>query len=258
MPNLLEFQRSITNELLAVKDRVTNLIDHAHNGETGNYREAILKTILRKYLPKNISVGTGFILGGEGELKSKQLDIIIYDNTIPVLFSDGDFIITTMQNVRGIIEVKSRIDSYVNLKDAILQFDNSLLPFHERLLNTDLPKIFTGILSYEVGAGFNIESNHIDDHLRNSRRIVNHISLNKDLFIRKWRNQDAIELGPPAIDCNTDFYNVYKINNLSFSYFISNLIHIVSGGLNDRYWFSFPIDGTKEVVRLRAVCLPNI
>src|SRR5690554_1453256 len=108
------FQESITQELNIVKNRVRNLISDAHWGEEGRFKEAILKNILRKFLPSNLSVGTGFILKATGNNDnenrlSNQLDIIIYDNTLPLLFSEGDFIITTHSNVRGIIEVKSKI-----------------------------------------------------------------------------------------------------------------------------------------------------
>lgn len=250
MPDPVNFQKSITKELEVIKDRVTQLIDHAHHGETGRYREAILKTVLRKHLPRNISVGTGFIIEGDGDQRSRQLDIIVFDNTKPVLFSDGDFVITTMTNVLGIIEVKSSIP---NLNDVIEQFEESTFNFHARLLDQEQPKIFTGIFSYEFTG--NINAPGIDAHLRNSNTVVNHISFGTRYFIRKWRQQDAPNLGPPAIECLTDFYNVYDIPDLSYSYFISNLIHIVTGGINDRYWFSFPIPGTKEMNRMRTVCL---
>ena len=60
---------------------------------------------------------------------------------------------------------------------------------------------------------------------------------------------------PPVNNCNNDFYNIYEITDFSFSYFIANLIDIVCGGLNDRYWFSFPIEGTKEICRVRPIQL---
>ncbi|WP_375378289.1 hypothetical protein [Hymenobacter cellulosilyticus] len=49
--------------------------------------------------------------------------MIIYDNTCPVLFSEGDFIITTKRNVRAIIEVKSCIRVY-DLEDVIHRLMN--------------------------------------------------------------------------------------------------------------------------------------
>ncbi len=247
-----EFQKSITEELNIVRNRVRNLIGNRHWGEEGRYKEAILKNILRRFLPQNISIGTGFIVNSNNHDRiSKQIDIIIYDNNYPVLFSEGDFIITTMENVKGIIEIKSNIGNGNNtFKNVIEQFDKSINPIH---INIHEKKLFLGIFAFEFTA--NIESDALDGYLRSSAKKVNHISLGKNFFIRRWTRQDAGRLDPPVLNCDSDFYNIYKIKNLSFSYFISNLIDIVCGGLNDWYWFSFPIPQTKEVHRLRTVCL---
>jgi hypothetical protein len=247
-----EFQESITEELNVVRNRVRNLIGNRHWGEEGRYKEAILKNILRKILPNNISVGTGFIVNSNNNDRiSKQIDIILYDNGYPVLFSEGDFIITTMKNVKGIIEVKSNIGNGNNtFQNAISQFDESIEPIQNNIGNK---KIFLGIFAFEFTG--NIELQTIDENLRLSAKKVNHISLGKNHFIRRWKQQDANGLQPPVVGCNSDFYNIYEITNLSFSYFIANLIDIVCGGLNDRYWFSFPIEGTKEINRVRTVIL---
>jgi copper chaperone CopZ len=252
--DLKKFQESITEELNVVKNRVRNLIGNIHWGEEGRYKEAILKNILRKFLPKNISVGTGFIVNSNNNNQiSKQIDIIIYDNGCPVLFSEGDFIITTLKNVKGIIEVKSNIGNGNNtFHNVISQFDESIDPILNNIGNR---KIFLGIFAFEFTG--NIESQTIDENIRQSAKKVNHISLGKNHFIRKWKQQDANRLQPPVEGCNSDFYNIYEINNLSFSYFIANLIDIVCGGLNDRYWFPFPIQGTKEIHRVRTICLEN-
>lgn len=103
MPNARQFQESITLELDIIKNRVRNLIGNANWNEEGRFKEAILKNVLRKFLPNNLSVGTGFILKADRNIEenvlSNQLDIIIYDNAFPVLFSEGDFIITTLTRV---------------------------------------------------------------------------------------------------------------------------------------------------------------
>lgn len=250
------FQESITQELNIVKNRVRNLISDAHWGEEGRFKEAILKNILRKFLPSNLSVGTGFILKATGNNDtenrlSNQLDIIIYDNTLPLLFSEGDFIITTHSNVRGIIEVKSKITA-TTFRNVVEQFDNSIEHFISDFKRPNRKKIFAGIFAFDFGGDIN--SGNIDDALQNSQKIVNHISLGTNNFIKYWKHTDINRLAIP-VECNSDFYNVYALQDLSFSYFISNLIDITSGGLKDRYWFSFPIEGTKEINRQRTICL---
>jgi hypothetical protein len=156
-----------------------------------------------------------------------------------------------MRNVKGIIEVKSNIGSGSNtFQNVINQFDESIEPIQNCFVRK---KIFLGIFSFEFNGS--IESRALDDALRESSKKINHISLGTDYFIRYWKRDDARRLQPPVHDCGSDFYNIYELNNLSFSYFISNLVNIVCGNLNDRYWFSFPIHGTKEVHRLRTICL---
>ena len=260
------FQESISNELMVIKDRVRNLIGAAHWGEEGRFKEAILKNILRQFLPKNLSVGTGFILKAIGNndndnTLSSQLDVIVYDNTLPLLFSEGDFIITTLKNVRAIIEVKSRLNQYT-LRDAVQNIEASLNRFADQINSPSFfaagqkakpkkKKIFTGIFAFEFDGDINSEI--IDTCLIESNKIIDHISLGQNYFIKFWNSLDSKSLSR-RVECEHDFYNVYTLANLSFSYFISNLIDITSGGLSDRYWFSFPIEGTKEIHRQRTIC----
>ena len=78
---LFSFSKSISNELIATKDRrVRNIIENRHWGEEGRTKRSYFdrKETLKKRLPKNISVGTGFIINHH--LISTQIDIIIYRN----------------------------------------------------------------------------------------------------------------------------------------------------------------------------------
>ena len=246
--NIQKFQESITAELDSIKNRVRNLIGKNHWGEEGRYKEVILKNVLRRFLPKNLSVGTGFILG-KGDKCSKQLDIIIYDNTIPILFSEGDFIVTTASNVKGIIEVKTRIDKKNNLEKAVKQLEDAIKNFY-----SDLNEIFIGIFSFEYN---NIDPNDISKVMKESEKMINHISLGTDYFIRFWKKDEGENLRP-KINSEWDFYNIYLIKELSFSYFISNLINIASDyKLSDRNWFLFPVKDTKESRRIDTIYLDN-
>ncbi len=249
--NNLEFQKSITKELDIVKNRVRSLIGNAHWGEEGRYKEAILRTVINRFLPNNLSIGTGFItgeLGLDDSIISNQLDLIVYDNSIPVLFREGDFIITTEKNVRGIIEVKSKLN-ITNLRKVIADFNN--LNRFPLIADNGENRIFKGLFAYENGIT-NIETNpNFELELRASRGNINHITIDKNYFVRYWRDNQNIH---PPVEADNPFYSLYKINDLSFSYFILNLIHISSKQLlDDRYQFSFPIAGTKEVSRRKVI-----
>lgn len=242
-----KFQESITKELDTVKDRVRNLIGSSNWGEEGRYKEAILRNVIRRFLPSNLSLGTGFVINKDNNRTqiTHQIDIIIYDNTIPILFLEGEFVITTYRNVKAIIEVKTRIRNS-DLKCIIKKAEEDGEIIGKR--------IFNGIFSY--GHEGDIDSDRVDDALKSAEGYVNHLSLGKDIFIRFWNSEDRNRLDLPVWDCEGDFYNIYGLENLSFSYFISNLLDMAcSEKLDDIWWFLFPIEGTKEVHKERTVCL---
>jgi len=258
--NVKKFQESITQELIITKDRVRDLIATANWGKEGSYKEAILIKTIKSFLPLNLNIGTGFILGNSDNIYgtdsniSTQLDIIIYDNKIPVIFKEGDFVILTDTPVRAVIEVKTRADNYsanIKKKNALNNIINTLDQLNKfssfRAQNQRNRNKFVGIFSYEYN-----DSRFTDDTincaLRESKGIVNHISLGPNKFIRFWKNTENL-FPRPRISENC--YIKYNIENLSFSYFISNLLHLIADeDPDERDWFSFPIEGTKERYRV--------
>jgi hypothetical protein len=78
---------------------------------------------------------------------------------------------------------------------------------------------------------------NLKEALIDSRGVVNHISFGKDLFVKYWRE------GNPIMQTNEPTYSFYRIMDMSFSYFISNLVTKVSmkNDLND-VWYRFPIN----------------
>ncbi len=240
-----EFQKSINQELILVKDRVKNLIeiDVNHHGEDGSYREAILRNVIKRFLPNNISIGTGFVVAKKSQnfKRTSQIDIILYDNTYPLLFQEGDFIITTPKNVKAIIEVKTTIKN-TDLKEII---DKARKNYE--IIVSGNKKIFNGVFAFNydnpiiVGSNDNLSS-ALKDALESSKGKINHISLGDKIFIKYWHNETkpSIKRESPS-NC---FFNIYQLEALSFSYFISNLIdNIVDKTMNDRWWFMFPIGG---------------
>ena len=258
MINTLEFQISLNRELDTIKNRVRNLIGNAHWGEDGRYKEEKLKSILRQRLPQNLSVGTGFILNQishSENVVSKQIDILVYKNNVPPIFREGDFVIVTQNSVKAIIEVKSKILSNRTHKNGLYKVAenyNSIVRF-PRLCRIDNSRIFRGLISFNYQGRIN--SSVINDTVRMSGGIINHFSLGGNIFIRHWVDGDGLE--PPIDeDCTSNFYNVYELENLSHSYFISNLIHMTTAeDLSDRYFMDFPIEGSKETKRNRTICL---
>ncbi|EPR71870.1 hypothetical protein ADIWIN_3068 [Winogradskyella psychrotolerans RS-3] len=258
MINTLEYQISLNKELDTIKNRVRNLIGNANWGEDGRYKEEKLKTILKNRLPQNLSVGTGFILNQishNENVVSKQIDILVYENNQAPIFSEGDFVIVTQNSVRAIIEVKSKVLSNRTHKNGlykVVENFNSIVRFPS-VARIDNNRIFRGLISFDYQGGIN--STVIDESIRLSGGIINHFSLGGNIFIRHWVNGEGLQ--PPInVNCNSNFYNIYELEDLSHSYFISNLIHMTTSvDLSDRYFMDFPIEGSKETRRNRTVCL---
>lgn len=95
----------------------------AHNGEDGRYVETLIREYLKRYLPKELEVLTGFILRPtvktglknrsrkkEFDSHSTQLDILIYDSAkYPIFQRFGESVIVPIEGVIGIISVKKTL-----------------------------------------------------------------------------------------------------------------------------------------------------
>ena len=98
-----EYFRSLSAEITALKNRVRNFINDAHWRTDGEWKESVLRAILNGRLPNSIEAVRGFVLTSTG--CSQQIDVLLYDNSKPVLFRDGDLVFLTPDAVKGIVEV---------------------------------------------------------------------------------------------------------------------------------------------------------
>lgn len=100
--------------------------------------------MLKRHLPKNVSVGTGFVVNQENI--STQIDIIIYDSKYPLMFEQGDFVIVPSESVIGIVEVKSSLDVSKAKIAAEKAAEN------RRIMDKT---IFNGIFAFDSEVNFN-------------------------------------------------------------------------------------------------------
>lgn len=126
---LQDFWNQEVQALLAVYRQFETLLPSAttegagHRGEDGRYVEALLRSYLQKYLPKDLEVLTGFILRPavktgkntrnrkkEMDQHSTQLDIIVYDTgTYPVFQRIGETVIVPPEGVIAVLSVKKKL-----------------------------------------------------------------------------------------------------------------------------------------------------
>ncbi|MGI6758467.1 MAG: DUF6602 domain-containing protein [Bacilli bacterium] len=121
-------------------NRLSRIIGSKNFLSVGEYKERLLRKEIEKFLPSNYSIGTGFVVFPKFEIKdetpiyshdiSKQLDIIIYDNTkIPTIFRDESFIVITPEQVVAIIEVKGVNSNKQNPIDVYKDFYDKWLDY---------------------------------------------------------------------------------------------------------------------------------
>ena len=102
------YYKLISEELLIKLHQIKCFVKK-HNLTIGILTEEILRSFLKDYLPKSISVSQGFIIYTNGNL-SKQCDIIIYDSmNYAVKYKINDIVIVPFDSVICVIEVKTTI-----------------------------------------------------------------------------------------------------------------------------------------------------
>lgn len=263
MNGVMRYHQSIAYEFSSIKDRVRFFINDRHWGEDGRYKEIILMNYLRRILPGNVSVGTGFVQNKIGEITS-QIDIIVYKSSAPRLFSEGDFVILMPESVLGIIEVKSKsthsIFSNTNSGLSVIQKAEE----NGRVIgNTN---IFNGIFAYDNSIKFNtgFASSNLANQLRNARGYLNHISFGSNNFLRYWSDGNPLGNGRKCYSAyRLSYSNVTGIRDdekpgFAFGYFISNLLEVVYSQIapevlsRQYYEFLYPLKGTKESYKVEV------
>lgn len=207
---------SLTEELCSLKNRVRLYIENAHWLSDGEWKESVLRSILRRHLPNTIGVGRGFVISPLSA--STQIDILLYDKTKPLLFQDGEFVLVTPDAAKGAIEVKT------NIKKEGLQKILEKLSYIAEFIHLDVlnePRFF-GIFSYEDNG--RISTRYILESLRSAvqgkgKRTINCISLGTSRFIRFWHLHPS---SSPRRAINK--WYAYQLNNKAPAYFIHNVI----------------------------------
>src|SRR5579859_3211566 len=136
----VEYFKDLSKELRAVQNRVRQLIGDAHWPSDGAWKESVLRAVLRRYLPPSFTVGSGFVLTETGI--SRQIDILVCDDSAPILFRDGDFLVSTAECVRAAVEVKTSLTA-AKLNEALDKLN------HLATLSQGHPQPFLGLFCYD-------------------------------------------------------------------------------------------------------------
>lgn len=236
--NHFEYFADLSKELRAVQNRIRNLIGDAHWPSDGAWKESALRAVLRRYLPPSFTVGSGFILTADGI--STQIDILICDDSAPILFRDGDFIISTADCVRAAIEVKTRL-TRSQLVEALRKLNDLSSLMRRRCVH---PHPFLGLLSYE-----STTTGHttILDALQNTNgHIANYeiraLCFGDSQFYRYWNFDPRGASRRPY-----DSWHAYELPEIAPGYFVHNLVEFLFPQAVEHaedLWY--PVDGKER------------
>jgi hypothetical protein len=208
-----EYFRSISTELDSLKNRVRHLIRDAHWQTDGEWKESVLRTIFQRSSPSNLTVGRGFIV--DRERSSTQIDILVYDNSYPVLYKDGDLVFISPASCRAIIEVKTSVTRQGFLNAARKLGENAALA---RGPGVRRRPVFVGLFAYEA-SNWNGMLDRLQDAAEGQRtRIVDHVSVGASQFIKFWTRDPATNQPP------YQRWHEYDLNQMAQGYFAHNLV----------------------------------
>jgi hypothetical protein len=233
-----DYYRSLSQEITALQNRVRFIISNQHWQTDGEWKESVLRTVLRRHLPSTLAVGRGFII--TQRRPSTQIDVIIYDTTYPLLHQDGDLIFVTPDAVRAIIEVKSTIGTS-DVAEVL-----SKLADNAELLPEGAKKAFVGLFAFNEQLG---SSDLLFRSLRMAaggtrRRAVNHLCLGPSRFVRFW-TQD------PFLQFQLNAWRSYHVDELAYGYFLFNALEQTVGQtVRDNLWAWFPRDGKEALLQV--------
>lgn len=128
MPNKI-FNRLLKEQIDIFKDSFTNVAKDIfvnndnqlnHPGEFGQYREAICSRFLEFFIPRKLSIDSGFLINTNNEV-STQCDLVIFDaNHTPMIQTEKLQKFFPVETVCAVGEVKSRL-TFTQLNDALIK-----------------------------------------------------------------------------------------------------------------------------------------
>lgn len=89
-----------------------------HPGESGRAREQIVADYLRRIIPEDFRIDTGFVIDGQGGV-SRQIDLVVYRRNYHPVFQIGGIKYFMIESVAAVIENKASIASRDVFKAAL-------------------------------------------------------------------------------------------------------------------------------------------
>ncbi|WP_156773914.1 DUF6602 domain-containing protein [Paraburkholderia tropica] len=212
--DIVGYLKSLTAECNAQKDRVRHFIGLNHLLSDGAWKESVLRAMISRTLPATYAVASGFIVT-EDEV-STQIDVLIYDTSIPVLYKGGDLVFVPPSACAAVIEVKSKLNAtqFGAATQKLADICELVKRYEPR------KRLFSGLFAYEQdGGSYQTLLGHIAAAANGSRRrVVNHAAIGNDTFIKYWREH------PESGDAEYRTWHHYTLTDMAPGYFLHNLM----------------------------------
>lgn len=232
--NIEKYFESLSREIDSLKNRVRYLIDMPQWLTDGEWKESVIRQILRRNLPRTVEVGRGFVVTAAAS--SSQIDVLVYDASKPVLFRDGDLAFVTPDAVYGLVEVKTSLDP--------ASFEKTLKKLCK---NIELIRLHPNSNALAAVFAFESASGNGPQYLEALCRIsttwnrrLDFAAIGDSIFLRYW-NEDPENLSKPH-EC----WHSYYLPKRAPGYFVHNVIDHVSPQTvfsNKEVWY--PVNGKE-------------
>lgn len=214
--DLTGYYASLSAEMMAVKDRVRQLIGHAHWQTDGEHKETVLRQAIRRIAPRNMVVGRGFVVSPD--YTSSQIDVLVYDDRYPVHYQDGDLFMIPPAACRAVIEVKTALHNMTSFRETAAK----QVTIQRGLRQAGVTReVFSGLLYYENhvrNQGERIGQCLAELAEEDPQLALNHVALGADTLFKFW------EVQPPDRKTAYNHWHEYNMPERAFGYFLYNLV----------------------------------
>ncbi|UPG88336.1 hypothetical protein L2Y96_12990 [Luteibacter aegosomaticola] len=231
--DIKKYFRDLTHESQALKNRVRNLMTTPHWLSDGEWKESVIRSMIRRIIGHDIAVGRGFVVSDN--MASSQVDVLLYDASHPVLHRDGDFVFIMPAACRGIIEVKTQL-GYAQFASAIERLaDDAMQIRHAGGMKLD----FVGLFAFDPNERADEGRRALSALARVAggewERVVDHVVLGPSTFLRFWDRDEG--------DVPGQHWSLYELDRMSPGYFLHNLVLRLSATPAEGHEVWFPREG---------------